>query len=577
MTCFNNVQEIGPPMEWKQSKTVLIPKKRKPTTKDLRPIALTNTSYKLYMSLIKQKLVDHLARNKQFSLFQAGFTGGRRLEDNLFILSYCIYDSRKNKKPLFVCAIDFEKAFDSIKRSSIVTALIKYRCDPVIIDVICQLYEDDSTSVYFNNREVGEIEATSGIRQGCTGSPLLFVNVVNFIIDILVQKKIGFRNRDIEVPCLFFADDGLLLAQSVNEMSKLIQVLERGANEVGLKMNRSKSQLLVYGQTIDSDNIEKINITSSIKYLGVEISTERDIFHQHKVGRLNESKRLCNLTYSVIERCCNKIMIGKTYWEVVVLPSLLYGSAVINWSKTEIECLQRSEDDVWRKVLGAPGYAPLVAMRGDVGASTILARDIKSKMKFVKHVVESQSEILNNILAVVMDNGHPFGKIVNKYTDLLNIEQIDSLKEISDGDINRKVDSLVTEDWKNELNQKSTLTIYKQYKEKIYEEKFYDNTFGSILLFRARSNTLKLAWRNRFQGNDVDCKLCGATVETNEHFIMQCPRLAQIRQEFGVDECSIQGILGFERDKDIEKSKRFLRKIWITRKELILQMSNGQG
>ena len=48
--------------------------------------------------------------------FQSGFNGGRRLEDNLFILRYCIKGSYKRGKPLFVMAIDIAKAFDSVNR-----------------------------------------------------------------------------------------------------------------------------------------------------------------------------------------------------------------------------------------------------------------------------------------------------------------------------------------------------------------------------------------------------------------------------------------------------------------------------
>ena len=62
----------------------------KPTAKDHRPIALTNVGYKIFMGLVKSKLVEHLERNRLISDYQAGFTGGRRLEENLFIVRYCI-------------------------------------------------------------------------------------------------------------------------------------------------------------------------------------------------------------------------------------------------------------------------------------------------------------------------------------------------------------------------------------------------------------------------------------------------------------------------------------------------------
>ena len=121
----------------------------------------------------------------------------------------------------------------------------------------------------------------------------------------------------------------------------------------------------------------------------------------------------------------------------------------------------------------------------------------------------------------------------------------------------------------HDLESRSTLGIYKQFKHSIVEEKFYDNTFGSVLLFKARSNCLKLNWRNRFQGGDVSCRLCGAQLETLEHFILECPGLHEIRQEFEIFSVGIEAILGFENGIDIENMKLYLKKIWMKRKAML--------
>ena len=55
------------------SKTVTIPKTKRPIAKEHRPIALTNVGYKLFMRLVKNKLVEHLDRNGLISDYQAGF------------------------------------------------------------------------------------------------------------------------------------------------------------------------------------------------------------------------------------------------------------------------------------------------------------------------------------------------------------------------------------------------------------------------------------------------------------------------------------------------------------------------
>ena len=50
------------------------------------------------------------------------------------------------------------------------------------------------------------------------------------------------------------------------------------------------------------------------------------------------------MTNSVIEKSCHRVMMGKTYWKGVVLPSALYGAEVIDMKGEEIDKLQKSRE-----------------------------------------------------------------------------------------------------------------------------------------------------------------------------------------------------------------------------------------
>ena len=55
--CMNKVLEnCDPPIRWQKSRTSLIPKKQKPKPSELRPIALTDVSYKVFMGIMKKSL-----------------------------------------------------------------------------------------------------------------------------------------------------------------------------------------------------------------------------------------------------------------------------------------------------------------------------------------------------------------------------------------------------------------------------------------------------------------------------------------------------------------------------------------
>ena len=58
-------KEDNIPKSWYTSKTVLVPKTKKPTVKDLRPIALTNATYKLFMRILKTKIEHHIRYIKE--------------------------------------------------------------------------------------------------------------------------------------------------------------------------------------------------------------------------------------------------------------------------------------------------------------------------------------------------------------------------------------------------------------------------------------------------------------------------------------------------------------------------------
>ena len=97
--CYNNLlkEEKAPPL-WDKSTTKMIKKVRRPTVRDFRPIALTNVSYKIYMSFIRDEIEKHLVRNKLVRENQIGFTKGGRTEYNHFILQHTVEQVYKEEK-----------------------------------------------------------------------------------------------------------------------------------------------------------------------------------------------------------------------------------------------------------------------------------------------------------------------------------------------------------------------------------------------------------------------------------------------------------------------------------------------
>ena len=57
-----------------------------------------NVSYKLYMTIQGRNIDQYILETNEQIETQAGFTTGGQIEDNLFVLQYCIEKSYRMKK-----------------------------------------------------------------------------------------------------------------------------------------------------------------------------------------------------------------------------------------------------------------------------------------------------------------------------------------------------------------------------------------------------------------------------------------------------------------------------------------------
>ena len=155
----------------------MIPKVKQPKILNHRPIAVTINSSKIFWTIMREKIEMHLRDMNVVYENQYGFTKGGKPENCLYILDYIAnrnYTGNNRKKTdLYYAFIDLKKAYDSIDRGKLIEVLMKFRINPQIIDMIIQMYEGDSTTIQLGKIR-SNIEVTSGIRQRCSISTLLF-------------------------------------------------------------------------------------------------------------------------------------------------------------------------------------------------------------------------------------------------------------------------------------------------------------------------------------------------------------------------------------------------------------------
>ena len=123
-----------------------------------------------------------------------------------------------------------------------------------------------------------------------------------------------------------------------------------------------------------------------------------------------------------------------------------------------------------------------------------------------------------------------------RYTPYLEETKIrlTNMEVMSKGELKKQIQEGDQKKWEDELQQKTSLALYRRYKKEIKEENVYDNTGASICLYQARSNTLRLNSRQFDKDKNEKCDLCGKEQEDIGHFILRCEKLQDIRSKIEI-------------------------------------------
>lgn len=480
---------------------------------------------------------------------------------------------------MYIAAIDFKKAFDFVSRDKLILAMIHYKIDSKIIECVKEIYSKDKTRIRVNDNKEIDMEITNGIKQGCTRSTTLFKLITYMILEKLQRNGGGYSDSQVRLNTLFFADDGLQMSTSREEAENNIKDLIEASESCGLELNKEKSSFVLFNVKEDIKEIEGLNLTHKIKYLGININNQKDCFKEHRKEVIQKAEKMANMTYSIILRSCNKLLIGKTYWKSVVMPMLLHGTSVIDFTKEEIRKVQSVENSVYRTILGARRYTAEEGIRGEVGASLFETRLMKNRLAYIQSIIkggrnELVEKIMKNTIRCRADAWATYSMDVLEKVGI----SIHRVERITRRELEECLREWDTRRWSEGMDKKTSLQLYRQHKKKIGEvDHMYDNRPASTLLFQARTNSLPLGNCIYFlRGGDNKCPVCGGEKEDLEHFLLYCEgyseerkQLCKLQQPYNQDkEQIIKNVLyELENKRDVENTKTTIQKFWKIREK----------
>jgi hypothetical protein len=353
-------QEIYTTGEWPSDfvEMIMIPLQKKPNAtecSDHRTISLIVHASKILLKILTKRLEGKVEAIQFIGDDQFGFRKGRGTREAIAVLRTLGERSLQHGKDIFVCFVDYEKAFDRVNWSKLMKILERIGVDEKDRQLIRHLYLSQSVVVRVNggNSEPGLLGR--GVRQGCPLSPLLFnIYIQQMIMETMENVEDGVKVGGQLVNAIRFADDQAMVASTNAGLQRIMDSLNRTSGEYGMRINIKKTKMMRISReegksmniTINGNKLEQV---TQFCYLGSTITEDcrshTEIKKRIAMGKEAFDKRR-ELLRGKLKLELKKRMVKSLVWSVV-----LYGAETWTLTKEDTKRLEAFEMWTWRRIL----------------------------------------------------------------------------------------------------------------------------------------------------------------------------------------------------------------------------------
>ena len=544
------------PDQWNMSIINPIPKPGKDCRipKNTRPISLVSTVYKVFSSVLNNRLKQYIESNNILSDEQNGFRNMRSCIDHLYVLITILKQRKLKKKETFVCFIDFQRAFDSVTHDLLVYKLLKNGIDGKFLKILKNSYSNMYSAIRLNGYYTEWFPVNSGVRQGDVLSSTLFGIYIDDLVQEIKDLNMGIHFEDVFINILLYADDVLLIAESENELQCMINKVAEWCQKWRLAVNCNKTNIIhfckknvnkLYTFTIFNEPIE---VVESYRYLGLMLFEDLNITKSVEI-LVNSASRafgsMLNKHYAI--NGFDYDTYTKLY-ESLVVPVLLYGSPI--WGLSHYPKCETLQHKIMRTYLGASKPTPIPVLYKDLRWIPIAIRTKLEAISFWYKLCRLPDNRLTKRVFLIdkQINQHRRNSWCCKLKQLLESTQDNVWDNLNYDNITRKAIQdnaevkLLNEfhiGLNDQMQNMSRLSLFcdlTQHNETNSYCKLRNRHHRSLLV-KLRSNTLPIAIElGRYRSIPREDRLCvycdTSSVEDDIHILFHCSCYLDLRLSF---------------------------------------------
>jgi hypothetical protein len=383
------------PKDWKRS--VFVPLFKKGDPKDCsnyRTIALISHTSKVLLKVIHNRMEQYVER--EIPDVQAGFRKERGTRDQIANLRWIMERQREYNQELYLCFIDYQKAFDCVQYDKLWAILRQTGIPEHLIYLLKSLYLDQEAAVRTEDGCTDYFKVEKGVRQGCILSPVLFNLYAEGIMRECYLESVdeGIRIGGRNINNLRYADDTTLMDGSKSGLKKLLDRVKAASESKGLLLNVGKTKVMS-STTLDRFDVgnHEIEVVDSFTYLGSVItsggSCEAEIKRRLALGRAAMAG-LSNIWKAKNVTVQTKVRLVKA----LVFPVVTYGCESWTVRKREKARIDAFELWCWRRLLRVPwtekrtNRSILDEVKPEMPLQAIV---LKQKLSYFGHVMRKDS------------------------------------------------------------------------------------------------------------------------------------------------------------------------------------------